>query len=221
MQPWPWVMLCLLGAYHGLNPGMGWLFALALGLQEKRRAAVVKALLPIALGHAAAISVVLIALHFAQDALPHRAVRIATAAILFSLGFYRLFRSSHPRGARMKAGSKDLFYWSFLMASAHGAGLMLAPVFLAQSMLGMDHSPLGAHAIHGTHAIPVLASPAVLALAVVLHTLSLLLVAGALALLFYQSYEKFGLSLLQRTWLNFDLLWAIALLVAAVLALLL
>jgi hypothetical protein len=206
-------MLCLLGAYHGLNPGMGWLFALTLGLQEKSRAAVVKALLPIALGHAAAISSVLIVLHFVQDALPNWVVRIVTAAILLSLGSYRLLRSSHPRGARMRAGGKDLFYWSFLMASAHGAGLMLAPVLLAQPMLGMDHS------MHSAHAISLTATPAVLALAVVLHTVSLLLVAGALALLFYQSYEKFGLSLLQRTWLNFDLLWAIALLVAAVLAL--
>jgi hypothetical protein len=194
---------------------MGWLFALTLGLQEKRRAAVVKALLPIALGHAAAISVVLIVLHFAQDALPHRIVRIVTAVILFSVGSYRLFRSSHPRGARMRAGAKDLFYWSFLMASAHGAGLMLAPVLLTQPMLGMEHP------MHGVHAIPASVPPAVLALAVVFHTLGLLLVAGALALLFYQSYEKFGLAMLQHTWFNFDLLWAITLLIAAVLALVL
>jgi hypothetical protein len=212
-QFWPWVTLCLLGAYHGLNPGMGWLFALTLGLQEKSRTAVVKAMLPIALGHAAAISLVLIVLHFVQDALPHRVVQTATAAILFSVGAYRLFRSSHPRGARMRAGGKDLFYWSFLMASVHGAGLMLAPVLLAQPMLGMDHS------LHSAHAIPLSATPAVLALAVVFHTVSLLFVAGTLALLFYRSYEKFGLSLLQHAWLNFDLLWAIALLVAAVLAL--
>ncbi len=217
MHFWPWstfwITLCLLGAYHGLNPGMGWLFALTIGLQEKSRAAVIKALLPIALGHAAAISLVLIVLHFVQDALPHRVVRIVTAAILFSLGSYRLFRSSHPRGARMRAGGRDLFYWSFLMASAHGAGLMLAPVLLAQHMPGMDHS------MHGAPATPLPATPAILALAVMFHTLGLLVVAGALALLFYQSYEKFGLSLLQRAWLNFDLLWAIALLVAAVLAL--
>ena len=205
--------LCLLGAYHGLNPGMGWLFALSLGLQEKSRAAIVKALLPIALGHAAAISVVLIVLHFVQDAFSHRMVRIVVASVLLTLGGYRLFRSSHPSGARMRAGGKDLFFWSFLMASAHGAGLMLAPVLLAQPMLGMDHS------MHGAQAISMAATPAVLGLAVVFHTLSLLLVAGALALLFYLSYEKFGLALLQRAWLNFDLLWAIALLVAAALAL--
>ena len=213
MPFWPWITLCLLGAYHGLNPGMGWLFALALGLQEKSRLVIFRALLPIALGHAVAISLVLIVLHFVQDTFSHRVVRILVAVILFSLGGYRMFRSSHPRGARMRAGAKDLFLWSFLMASAHGAGLMLAPVVLAQPMLGMDHS------MHHAHEIPVTATPAVLAMAVVLHTLCLLLVAGALALLFFVSYEKFGLSLLQRTWLNFDLLWAIALLAAAVLAL--
>jgi hypothetical protein len=213
MPFWPWITLCLLGAYHGLNPGMGWLFALTLGLQEKSRVAIVRALLPIALGHAVAISLVLIVLHFVQDTFSHRAVRILVAAVLSSLGVYRIFRSSHPRGARMRAGAKDLFLWSFLMASAHGAGLMLAPVVLAQPMLGMDHS------MHHAHEIPVAATPAVLAMAVVLHTLCLLLVAGALALLFFLSYEKFGLSLLQRTWFNFDLLWAITLLAAAVLAL--
>jgi hypothetical protein len=191
---------------------MGWLFALALGLQEKSRAAIVRALLPIALGHAAAISLVLMVLHFVQDTFSHRLARIVVASVLFSLGCYRLFRSSHPRGARMRAGSNDLFFWSFLMASAHGAGLMLAPVVMAQPMVGMDH-------MHDTHAIPMVATPAVLGLVVVFHTLSLLLVAGALALMFYLSYEKFGLALLQRAWLNFDLLWAIALLAAAVLAL--
>ncbi|HEV2990079.1 MAG TPA: hypothetical protein VG759_16670 [Candidatus Angelobacter sp.] len=213
MPFWPWITLCLLGAYHGLNPGMGWLFALALGLQEKSRAVIFRALMPIALGHAVAISLVLVVLHFVQDTLSHRVVRISVAAILFSLGTYRIFRSSHPRGARMKAAGKDLFFWSFLMASAHGAGLMIAPIVLAQPMLGMDHS------MHNAPVIPLPATPAVLGLAVVLHTLCLLFVAGALALLFFLSYEKFGLSLLQRTWLNFDLLWAIALLAAAILAL--
>src|SRR5437762_12663747 len=119
---------CLLGAYHGLNPGMGWLFALSLGLQEKSRAAIVKALLPIALGHAAAISVVLIVLHFVQDAFSHRMVRIVVASVLLTLGGYRLFRSRRSRGARMRTWGTDLFSSSFLMASAHGAGLLLARV---------------------------------------------------------------------------------------------
>lgn len=193
---------------------MGWLFALALGLQEKSRAAIFKSLLPIALGHAMAISLVLVALHFVQDAIPHRIVRIVVALVLFGLGLYRLFRSSHPKGARMRASGKDLVLWSFLMASAHGAGLMLAPLVLARPKVATDHS------MHTAHAMPMMATPGILGLAVVLHTVSLLIVAGTLALLFFLSYEKAGLSLLQRAWLNFDLVWAIALLVAAILALL-
>ncbi len=193
---------------------MGWLFALALGLQEKSRAAIFRSLLPIALGHAIAISLVVVLLHFVQGAFPQRIVRIVVAVVLFGLGLYRLFRSSHPKGARMRAGSKDLVLWSFLMASAHGAGLMLVPILLAQPTVATNHS------MHHAPTLPMAAAPAVLGLAVVLHTVSLLFVAGTLALLFFLSYEKYGLSLLQRTWLNFDLIWAIALLVAAILALL-
>ncbi len=192
---------------------MGWLFALALGLQEKSRAAIFRSLLPIALGHAIAISLVVVAVHFVQDAIPHRIVRIVVALVLFGLGVYRFFRSSHPKGARMKAGGKDLVLWSFLMASAHGAGLMLAPLLLAQPLTATNH-------FQHTHTLHITTAPAALGLAIVLHTVSLLIVAGTLALLFFLSYEKYGLSLLQRTWLNFDLIWAIALLVAAILALL-
>ncbi len=194
---------------------MGWLFALALGLQEKSKAAILRSLLPIALGHAIAISLVVVLLHFVQGAFPQRIVRIVVALVLFGLGLFRLFRSSHPKGARMKASSKDLVLWSFLMASAHGAGLMLVPILLAQPAVATNHSM---HTAHVARAVAT--TPAMLGLAVVLHTVSLLFVAGTLALLFFLSYEKYGLSLLQRTWLNFDLIWAIALLLAAVLALL-
>src|SRR6202522_2897983 len=136
---WPWVALALLGAYHGLNPAMGWLFALALGLQEKRRSAVLGALIPIALGHAAAITVAILALRFIQHFLPMNILKWGVASILIALGIYRLFRASHPRGAGMRVGGKDLFVWSFLMASAHGAGLMLLPGLMAKQMAGTSH----------------------------------------------------------------------------------
>jgi hypothetical protein len=212
---WPWVTLALLGAYHGLNPGMGWLFALSLGLQEKTRWAVFKALLPISLGHAAAISLTILGLRIVPEALSPGAVRLAVAAILMCMGLYRLSRSRHPRGGGMKAGFGDLFFWSFLMAAAHGAGLMLAPILLAQPMAGMNQS------MHGGAPVVVGLSARVLGLAVVVHTLGLLLVSGTLALAVYQSYETSGLRLLQRAWFNFDLLWAIALFVAGAAALLL
>ncbi len=211
---WPWVALAVLGAYHGLNPAMGWLFALSLGLQEHRRSAVIGALLPIALGHAAAITVAILALRFIQHFLPLNILKWGVALFLFCLGIYRLFRASHPRGAGMRVGGRDLFVWSFLMASAHGAGLMLLPVLMAQPMSGMTHSMAG-----GTSGMPSSWSTSSLTattvgFAVLIHTASMLVVAGILAIAFFETYEKVGLRLLRSTWLNFDLLWAIALLMA-------
>ena len=206
---WPWVALAVLGAYHGLNPAMGWLFALALGLQEKRRSAVIGALIPIALGHAVAITLAILALRFLQHFIPINILKWAVALFLFTLGAYRLSRASHPQGAGMRVGGKDLFVWSFLMASAHGAGLMLLPVLMSQPMSGMTHSMAA-----GIPAMPSSLSASAIGLAVLIHTASMLAVAGMLAILFFQTYEKVGLRLLRHTWLNFDLLWAIALLVA-------
>ena len=205
---WPWVALALLGAYHGLNPAMGWLFALALGLQEKRKSAVVGALLPIAFGHAAAIAVAILLLRVVQNFLPLTTLKWAVAFILFAMGVYRLLRASHPRGAGMRVGGKDLFVWSFLMASAHGAGLMILPVLMAQPMQRMTHH-MGR--MSGFSTSP---SALVIGLAVLIHTLSMLFIAGLIALLFFEAYEKVGLQLLRHAWLNFDLIWAIALLVA-------
>jgi len=206
---WPWIALVLLGAYHGLNPAMGWLFALSLGLQEKRRSAVLGALVPIALGHAAAITLTILALRFVQHFFPMNILKWGVASILITLGFYRLFRARHPRGAGMRVGARDLFVWSFLMASAHGAGLMLLPILMAQPMSGMTHSMAG-----GMPVIPSSLSASAIGFAVLIHTVSMLAVAGILAIAFFETYEKVGLRLLRHTWLNFDLLWAIALLVA-------
>ena len=209
---WPWIALALLGAYHGLNPAMGWLFALSLGLQERRRSAVLNALLPIALGHAAAITLAILVLRFVQHFFPMNILKWGVASILITLGFYRLFRARHPRGAGMRVGARDLFVWSFLMASAHGAGLMLLPILMAQPMSAMTHHMAGGMPLmHTSSNAPSLTT---IGLAVLIHTASMLAVAGVLATLFFETYEKVGLRLLRHTWLNFDLLWAIALLVA-------
>src|SRR6202451_1131460 len=206
---WPWAVLALLGAYHGLNPAMGWLFALALGLQEKRRSAVAGALLPIALGHALAIGMAILILSFLQHFVSMNLLKWGVALILFALGIYRLLRASHPRGAGMRVGGKDLVVWSFLMASAHGAGLMILPVLMAQPMEAVTHHMAGAMPGFSTSlSIPVIGT------AVLIHTLSMLFVAGLIAILFFEAYEKAGLQMLRYAWLNFDLLWAIALLVA-------
>jgi hypothetical protein len=210
-QTWPWVVLALLGAYHGLNPAMGWLFALALGLQEKRRSAVVGALLPIALGHAASIAVAILLLVLLQQLIPVHVLKWTVAAIIFALGIFRLFRASHPRGAGMRVGGRDLVIWSFLMASAHGAGLMLIPVLLSRPMVAMHHAMAGAMTENG---LPLNGS--VILLSILIHTATMLVVAGILALSFFEIYDKAGLNILRHTWFNFDFIWAVALLIAAV-----
>ncbi|MBV9849492.1 MAG: hypothetical protein JO250_07375 [Armatimonadetes bacterium] len=238
---WPWIALALLGAYHGLNPGMGWLFAVSLGLQRRSRRAVLAALPPIALGHAASIAAVAGAVGLAQIVLPMQVLKWALAVLLIGFGTFKLVRSRHPRWVGMQVGFRDLTVWSFLMASAHGAGLMLVPVLLA-----LSHPP-AAHIVH--IAAPPMA-PAMAAMAnmpancpmltaappvhpmavrqsinpwpsvaaVALHTLSMLAVAGLIALIVY---EKLGLSLLRRTWFNLDYLWAAALVAAGLVAALL
>src|SRR5215468_11185582 len=109
--------LFLLGAYHGINPGMGWLFAVARGMQEHRTGAVAWSLPPIALGHALAIGVVILIARLAQVALPLTYIRISVAVALASLGAYKLIRSRHFHWGGMRVGFRELTIWSFLMAS--------------------------------------------------------------------------------------------------------
>jgi len=196
-----WLML-LLGAYHGLNPGMGWLFAVALGLQEGRGIAVAKALVPIALGHALAIGIVVLAAVFLGMALPLLVIRYSVAVLLVGLGIYGLVRHRHPRWVRMQVGFRDLTVWSFLMAWAHGAGLMVLPVLLGSSTV----EAAGQMAAH--HHMAVVASPLLGILATAVHTTAYLSVTGLIA---WVVYRKFGLALLRRTWFNFDLVWGGAL----------
>jgi hypothetical protein len=204
---WPWVVLLALGAFHGLNPGMGWLFAVALGLQERRRATVFRALVPIALGHALSITAVLVVVGGIQVVVPERVVHYASAAVLGAFGLYRLLRARHPRWVGMRVDFKDLVLWSFLMASAHGAGLMLVPILLQWPAQDYGHARLIA-----TLSPQVIANaPALLMAAVGVHTLSMLLVTAAVAGLVY---EKLGLAMLRQAWFNIDIVWALALIVS-------
>ena len=219
-ESWPWLTLAALGAYHGLNPAMGWLFAVALGLQERRRGAVLQALPPIALGHAVAISVVVLVVGVAQITIPLDILRYVCAGALILFGVYKLARRKHPRWVGMRVGFRDLTAWSFIMASAHGAGLMLVPVLLKLSgtMHQMEHRAHVAHEHwgHGVHLF--LANPTVLAdlTAVGLHTLAMFAVMGVIAVVVY---ERLGVMILKRTWFNLDLLWAGTLVAAGVITL--
>jgi hypothetical protein len=205
-----WLML-LLGAYHGINPGMGWLFAVALGMQERKGSAVARALVPIALGHALSIGGVVLAAAFLGMALPREAIRYPVAALLFGLGVFSMVRHHHPRWVRMQVRFRDLTVWSFLMASAHGAGLMLLPVLLgSRTVEAADH-------MAGHHHTSVAASPLAALLATAIHTAAYLAVTGLIA---WVVYSKFGLAILRKAWLNLDLVWAAALVVTSVVTLL-
>jgi hypothetical protein len=196
-----WLML-LLGAYHGINPGMGWLFAVALGMQEQKGSAVARALVPIAIGHALAIGIVVLAAVLLSTALPLTAIRYSVAGILIGLGMYCLVGHWHPRWVRMQVGFRDLTVWSFLMASAHGAGLMVLPVLLGSSTVK------AADQMAGHHRMAAATSPIAGMLATVVHTAAYLVVTGLLA---WVVYRKLGLAVLRKAWLNFNWVWGAAL----------
>jgi hypothetical protein len=203
-------LMLLLGVYHGINPGMGWLFAVALGLQEQKGSAVVRSLIPIVLGHALAIVSVVLAATFLGIVLPLTAIRYTVASVLLGLGIYCLVRHHHPRWVRMKVGFRDLTVWSFLMASAHGAGLMVVPVLLASNTVEAADKTAGHNHIFAA------ASPLAALLATAVHTTGYLAVTGLVA---WVVYRKCGLALLRKAWFNLDLVWAAALVVTGLVTL--
>lgn len=203
------VAMVFLGAYHGLNPGMGWLFAVALGMQRGSGRGVWSALPPIAVGHAAAVGAVLLAVALMRVVIPMDVLRVLVASTLTILGLYRLWRHRHPRYGGMQVGFRDLSVWSFLMASAHGAGFMVLPFVMP--------APASLAAASHVHAVHVAATSTTVAaahgIAVAIHTLAYLVVMTTVAWLVYR---KLGLSLLRTAWINVDWLWAGALVVTGV-----
>jgi hypothetical protein len=216
---WPWLSLLVLGAFHGLNPAMGWLFAVSLGLQERRLRAVVTALGPIALGHALAIGIAAVAVSTLGLVIPQRLLLTLGGGVLLGFAAYKVVtRFRHPRWVGMRVGPRELVLWSFLMASAHGAGLMLVPVLaglrgegVSSALAHADHLGHAGHQVPGGHdsLLPALA-------AVGLHSFAMLAVAGVIALVVYQ---KLGVEVLRRVWVNLDLIWVGALVVVGGLAL--
>lgn len=205
-QAWPWIILFLLGCYHGINPGMGWLFAVALGLQEKSTRAVLLALPPIALGHALSVAIIVAIFGIAELHVSHTALKVGAATLLFVFGAYRLVRFRHPKWVGMRVGFWGLTAWAFIMSTGHGAGLMLLPIISANpqiaGMPGMSASNIPSNAS--------------LLWVVAVHTFGYLLIMTSLALVVY---KKFGLALLTKSWFNLDLMWAIALVVTGLIML--
>jgi hypothetical protein len=212
----PWLGLAALGAFHGLNPAMGWLFALALGLQRRSEWAIVRALVFITAGHAASVLLVAGILFLMGAFVPLRWVRLASGGVLLVFGMYKLFRYyRHPRWVGMQVGARDLFMWSFLMASAHGAGLMLAPIILGMptSFAASSQEDLA----HHSEFIDLSDTSAVWGLGLGVHTMAMLLVMLPIALVVY---KKVGLAFLRRGWINVDVLWGCTLILAGVLTVL-
>ena len=201
-----WLALAALGAGHGINPGMGWLFAVALGMQEGRTRAGWRALSPLALGHALAVGAAVLA------------AAALVGGLLLGLGALRLVRHRHPRYGGMRVGFRELTTWSFLMATAHGAGLMVLPLLVG----GAGMKPVGgagSHAMHLAHAslLPVSDSMSTGLEATAMHTAGYLLVTGLIAVVVYR---KVGLRMLRTMWINLDLIWGVALVLTGGVALL-
>ena len=208
----PWLAVAALGAYHGIDPSMGWLFAVALGLQDRSRARVLWALVPIAIGHLVSIGVVVAIVAGLQSVVAIEWLQPAGAVALILFGAFRFLRPrAHPRWVAMRVNFGELGLWSFLMASAHGAGLMLFPILLGMNTPG---GPMP-HMHHHMVALAPATSMAQAIAVVLLHTGAMAAVMGTVALLVY---EKLGLAILRSAWINLDTIWAGALVAAGVIS---
>jgi hypothetical protein len=210
-----WLTLAGLGAYHGVNPAMGWLFAVSRGMQEKSRRAVVRSLVPIAIGHELSIALVALLVVGLEVVADSSTLRIVAAAALFGFGIFRFVKPrAHFRWTSMRVSDRELTLWSFLMSTAHGAGLMIAPVLIGlqgsidrSGARAHDHADLGLlNASIGTGAV-----------GIALHVVAMLAVMGVVAVVVY---ERLGLKVLRTAWLNTDALWAGAFVLAAFITLL-
>ena len=205
--------ILVLGAVHGINPAMGWLFAVSLGLQAQSGRAVWRALGPLALGHALAVAAALAVMAVLGIVVPLAWLRWISALALLTFGLFHLARHRHPRAGRigMVVGARDLTVWSFIISSAHGAGLMVLPFVLGGAVTGV-----GEHAAHAQGALAMGAAGQIGALGVLatlLHSASYLAVAGAVA---WIVYTRLGLRLLRSAWINVNVIWAVALIATAV-----
>ena len=198
---WAWLALVGLGAFHGLNPAMGWLFAVALGLHQQDRRVVWLSVVPIALGHALSVAVLAAAFFWAGLIIDARIVRIGAGLVLIGWALYH-WRYGHRHRVRfgMQTGLLGLGVWSFLMATAHGAGLMLWPVLMPLCIAAASE-PDGAGPL----------ATAIIGIGV--HTLAMLVTTTVVAV---AVYEWVGLEILRRAWINVDVVWTFALVAAGV-----
>jgi hypothetical protein len=206
-----WATVLALGVYHGLNPAMGWPLAVANGLTERRTSAVLATALPLGGGHFAAMAVVLVPLAaLAWYVEWSRAIRLAAGVLVLLFGLWKVVDTRHPR-ALARIPPSRLAWWSFLMATAHGAGLMLAPFMLRLC----EAPPAAAGDVERAHerVMDTLArSDLATALAVAgVHTVAMMLAGVAMA---FAVYRWLGLQFLRRAWFNLDRIWGASLVLA-------
>ena len=204
-----WLTLAGLGVYHGVNPAMGWLFAVSRGMQERSRRAVLRSLVPIAIGHEASIALVALLVLGLSTTTDPQALRIGAAAALVAFGIFRFVKPrAHFRWTSMRVSDRELGMWSFLMSTAHGAGLMVAPV-----ILGLRASQGGGH-----DDMAMLASGPldITAVGLAVHVGAMVAVMGEIA---YVVYARVGLQILRHAWLNTDQVWAGAFVLAGLVTL--
>ena len=205
-----WLTLAGLGAYHGVNPAMGWLCAVSRGMQERSRRAVLRSRVPSAIGHEASIALVAALVVGLEVVADSSTLRVVAAAALFGFGIFRFVKPrAHFRWTSMRVTDRELTVWSFLMSTAHGAGLMIAPVLIGlqgsidrtgarthdRADLSLLHASIGAGAI-----------------GIAVHVLAMLAVMAVVAVLVY---DRLGLKVLRTAWINTDRLWAGAFVLAA------
>lgn len=202
-----WLTLAGLGVYHGVNPAMGWLFAVSRGMQERSRKAVLRSLVPIAIGHEASIALVAVLVLGLSATTDPVELRIGAAVALVAFGIFRFVKPrAHFRWTSMRVSDRELGVWSFLMSTAHGAGLMVAPVILGLQASRHSHDDMA-----------MLSGPIdIAAVGIAVHVLAMVVVMGAIA---FVVYERVGLQVLRKAWLNTEQIWAASFVLAGLVTL--
>lgn len=205
-----WWAVVASGIYHGVNPGMGWPLAVSAALMDRNRGSLIRALLALAAGHLLAMAATL----FPFSALLilvewQRAIQIGAACLVIALGVYLIFNRRHPRFLA-RVSPSQLSLWSFLAAMAHGAGLMLLPIYLGicttvETNVGQSAASDLMGGRTGTAA-----------LAALVHTLAMTLSGGLLAICVHR---WLGLQFLSKSWFNLDVIWASSLILVGTISL--
>jgi hypothetical protein len=210
-RPELWLAVIALGAYHGLNPGMGWPLAVSNGMWAKREVAVFATFVPLASGHFLAMAVALLPFALFLAYLDwSEPIRIAAGGAVVAFGVYKLVNRRHPR-VLARLGPRHLTLWSFLTATAHGAGLMLAPIALGLCSTGSE--TMASSRIDRDHEAmtELMRSGIATSIAVsTVHTIAMVIAGGAMA---WIVYRWAGLKLLRNAWLNLEGIWAASLIV--------